>query len=429
MYTNVHLVDDEGCNVVVFVAYFTQGLRLATVRRFDPQWRLLDEYTGTTVGLLRPKADHHELSFRHPHGNDRWHNIADEHGQRISHASRLTATGPGFSVDLELRPLKAPYHAGDPGVLPFSERGWFYYYSLTRLTASGTVTLGDVPPRTRAVEGRAWVDHQWGPFFVTPFRNPRVFEQYEWFSLQLSNGCDVVLTTVWNPDGSVPATDGYGGAGLMRGDGSTARLVGPQRLRRTHFHRDASTGGVYSAGWRFVAPEWDCDLTIRPRHLAQMTPIAAALPKASRWSLLRQLAPLADVWGAFWEGSCSVQGRFEGVEVDGDGFAELVKRYAAPKVVLEVPLIRTGGARPVVVLRWRVLNRDPAVDLRFRVRVYAPDGRLLTAADDVDLSVFCFDDDGTARGPCQVLVEAHSADHALRGEARSTVELGAGRHS
>ncbi len=417
MYTNIHLVDDEGNHVVVFVAYFTQGLRLATVRRFDPQWRLIEEHTGTTFGLLSASAERHDLSLRHPHGRDRWTSTGEPH------SSRLEAVGPGFRLDLELHPTKAPYHAGNPGFLPFSDDGWFFYYSLTRMTASGTVTLGGRQPRALAVQGSAWLDHQWGPFFVTPFRNPRLFEQYEWFSLQLSNGSDVILTSVWTPDGQLPGRDAYGGAGLLRADGTTGRLVGSHRLQRTGFHRDPTTGAVYSAGWRLIAPEWDCDLVIRPRHPDQMTPIGWLLPEDSPWAFLRRLAPLADQWGAFWEGTCEVRGRIEGVAVQGDGFAELLKRYAPPRVSVEEPIVRHEGGHTVVVLRWRVRNWDPAVELRYQVRVVGEDGRTIAAADDLGISVFCFPHEGGASERCEVLVQAHSSDHVLRGETRLAVKL------
>jgi predicted secreted hydrolase len=418
VYVNAHLVDAEGHHVVVFVSYFTQGLRLVTVRRFDPRWRLVGQYTGTVLGLLRASAARHDLSFRHPYGRDTWKSLDDETGKPIPHASRLEAIGPGFRLELEMRPQKPPYHAGDPGFLPFSKAGWFFYYSLTRLAVSGSVSLGDKQPQKLALSGRAWLDHQWGPFFVTPFRNPRLFEQYEWFSLQLSNGSDLILTSVWTPDGQLPSRDAYGGCGLMRADGSTSRLVGAHCLRRTHFHRDPATGAVYAAGWRLVAPEWDADLTIRPRHPDQMTPLAGRLPMSSRWAVLNRLAPLVDLWGGFWEGTCEVRGRFEGAQVEGDGFAELVKRYATPRLRIESPLIRSERNDPLVVLRWRVENWDPAVELLYRLRVLGSDGELVAAADDLEIPVFCFDHASASGGRFEVLLEAHSKDHVLRGQAR-----------
>lgn len=413
MYTNVHLVDDDGNNVVLFVAYFTQGLRLATIRRFDRDWRLLSEHLGTTMGLLRASAERHDLSLRHPHGRDRWSSLG------APHASRLEVVGDGFQVDLDLRPTKAPYHAGDPGYLPFSHKGWFFYYSLTRMTASGSVTLGRRQPRSLTVRGNAWLDHQWGPFFVTPFRNPRLFEQYEWFSLQMSDGSDLILTSVWTPDGQLPGRDAYGGSGLVRADGSTSRLVGSHRLHRTHFRRDGKTGAIYSAGWRLVAPEWDCDLVIRPRHPDQMTPLATLLPEGSRWSVLNRLAPVVDIWGSFWEGTCEVRGRLEGRQVDGDGFAELVKRYSEPVIDLEPPLVRREGPHVLAVVRWRVKNWDPAAELRYRVRVVSRDGRTVATGDDLELSVFCFPVPRGIEELHEVIVQAHSRDHVLRGEVRA----------
>lgn len=416
MYTNIHAVDDEGHNVVLFVAYFTQGLRLVTVRRFDACWRLLEEHTGTALGLLRAAPDRHDLDFRHGQGRDRW----SAHGE--AHASHLEATGEAFHISLDLAPERAPYLAGDLGVLPFADRGWFYYYSVTRMRTTGTLTLGD---RVLRLQGRAWLDHQWGRFYVTPFRNPRRFEEYEWFSLQLSNGSDVILTTVWTPDGQLRNHDAFGGAGLLRADGSTGRLIGNHRLTRTGFHRDPKTGGIYSAGWRFLAPEWDCDLTITPRHPNQMTPLAATAPTGSSWAPLNRLAPFADLLGAFWEGTCSVQGRLEGERVEGDAFAELIKRHRAPRIVLEAPELRSESGTRAAVLRWRVPDRDPAVDLVFQVRITDARGRLLVRADDLEVSAFCYRTTERLVGACEVVVRASSRDGVLRSEARQSFAWGA----
>ncbi|MCP4445472.1 MAG: hypothetical protein GY811_09035 [Myxococcales bacterium] len=410
LYTNLHLTDEEGNHIVVFVAYFTQGLRLATVRRFDSEWRSLDEYQGTAMGLLRPSPHKLDLKYKHPHGNDHWCALDSPH------SSRLEVYGGEFSLDLEMHTTRPPYAAGDTGYMPFSSDGWFYYYSLTRLEVSGTITLSG---KQHTVGGLGWVDHQWGPFFVTPARYPRRYEQYEWFSIQLEDGNDFLLTTVWTAEGQLPDRDAYGGAGWVRADGSSEHLVGSQTLRRTHFSRAPSTGVVHAAGWRFVAPEWDVDLTIRPRAPNQMASFAPQLPKQKRYAGIKMLAPFTDWLAAFWEGTCSVEGHVGGKAVSGHCFAELIKRYDQPKVHFERTLIRKEVSPPIAVVRWRVDSWDPAAPLLCRVQVYDSEGGCVAQGDDLDVSVFCFRPE--APGLHEIIVEAHSVDHTLRGEDRTTL--------
>lgn len=412
LYTNLHLTDEQGNHIVVFVAYFTQGLRLATVRRFDPDCHSLDEHQGTALGLLRPDSSKLDLRFKHLHGNDHWYALD------TPHSSRLKVQGADFSLDLEMRTSRPPYAAGDTGYMPFSSDGWFYYYSLTRLEVTGTITFGKAAPSVTPVSGLGWIDHQWGPFFVTPARFPRRYEQYEWFSIQLEDGNDFLLTTVWTVDGQLPDREAYGGAGWVRPDGSSEHSVGSQTLKRTHFSRDPKTGVVHAAGWRFVSKEWDVDLTIRPRSPNQMASFAPQLPNQKRFAGFKMLGPLTDWLASFWEGTCSVEGHVGGKAVRGHCFAELIKRYDQPKVLFESTLLRKEVSPPIAVVRWRVEPWDPAAPLLCRVQVYDAAGHCIAQGDDLDVSVFCFRPESP--GLHEIIVEAHSVDHTLRGEARTT---------
>ncbi len=128
------------------------------------------------------------VSFSHGGGTDTWQ------GTGTPFASRLDATDDAgaFRVELAMESTKEPYDAGSVSAMPFGTRGSFFYYSLTRLTVGGHLTLDG---ERVDVQGFGWVDHQWGPFYVPPFRTAGR-EQYEWMSIQLESGDDLVLTTV-----------------------------------------------------------------------------------------------------------------------------------------------------------------------------------------------------------------------------------------
>lgn len=425
VYLNAHLEEQGGAGrrFVAFAAYFTQGLRFLVVRSFDAEDRALASHTGTAWGLLRPSAERLDLSFRHGGGEDTWQGLEDAGGTPRPFASRLQAVDDAgaFGVDLTLESTKAPYEAGGRGHLPFGRRGAFSYYSLTRLTADGELTFHHPDGATEVVpvRGIGWYDHQWGPFYVTPFRND-LLEEYEWMSVQLDSGDELLLTTVWEADGTTPSLPAYGGAGLIRADGTWDRLVGAERWRRTRFWQDTHNHAVYASGWTFEAPEWGASLVITPRDAEQVTPIVDAPPPGLLGELSDLLGPAANALGAFWEGSCRVHGVFDGHPVTGVAFGELIKRYDAPHVHLEL----ARSEPDLAVVRWRVSNADEQVDLRHRVYVEEASGTVLATFPDLEVPVLALDAPELPRDtPLVVRVVSHSADGALSGTATMTLEI------
>ncbi len=88
-------------------------------------------------------------------------------------------------VEINVTPKKkAVYHGGN-GIISMSGGGnESYYYSYTRLTASGKVKT---PEGEFAVEGQAWMDHQWGDFTINTFKG------WDWWSVQLDNDYEIML--------------------------------------------------------------------------------------------------------------------------------------------------------------------------------------------------------------------------------------------
>ena len=425
VYLNAHVQEQGGAGrrFSVFAAYFTQGLRFLVVRAFDASDRFLAEWTGTAWGLLRASPERLDLTFKHGGGTDAWANRKAGSGSWIPFASDLDATDDAghFAVKLALTNLKRPYEAGGKGYLPFGRKGAFYYYSLTRLDVLGTLEL-EKPGGGResvSVRGVGWYDHQWGPFYVTPIRN-RNLEQYEWMSIQLDSGDEILLTTVWEANGSTPSLPAYGGAGLHRADGTFDKLVGADRWKRTKFWRSPKQHAVYAAGWTFRADEWKTLLTMTPRYHDQLTPLVDAPPP----NLLGTVSTLFEGWanwlGEFWEGTCRVTGTFDGKPASGYAFAELVKRYEDPVFDIRVP----RNDPDLTVLEWRVENPDEQVPLTFRFFLERDDGTPLLDRDGLDIPVMVLDDPTLPKNtPLIARVVAKSADGALSGVASTDVQL------
>lgn len=424
-YVNAHLEEEggRGRRFAVFAAYFTQGLRFLVVRAWDADDRYLGSWTGTSMGLLRPSRDRHDLEYRHPGGLDRWRTLSRADGSLDPFHTRLEATGSRseFSMDLELACTKQPYEAGGLGWLPFGRAGSFGYYSLTRLDIGGSLELPTSAGREAIrVRGLGWFDHQWGPFYVTPFRVPGA-KEYEWMAIQLDSGDDFMLTTVWDETGATPERDAYGGVGWIRDDGTHGRLVSQRAWRRTRFWRSPTQGAVYSAGWTLDVDDWETHLVITPRHPDQLAPMiepraTGLLPDLSARLLRGPIGYLGD----FWEGACDVTGTLRGEPVRGWAFAELIKRYRDPELDVEIP----HQAEGVAVVAWHVRHADPQVPLLSRVLVEDQRGRLLARLDELDVAILVLDDPALPRGePLVVRITTSSVDGTLSGTAKIEVKL------
>ena len=425
VYLNAHVKEQGGAGreFSVFAAYFTQGLRFMVVRAFDAQNRLLGAWTGTAWGLLRASPALLDLGFKHGGGADTWKTRMDANGAPLAFASDLDATDDAgqFAIRLALDNTKTPYEAGGKGYLPFGRRGAFYYYSLTRLSVTGTLEL-ERPGGAResvSVAGVGWYDHQWGPFYVTPIRN-RNLEQYEWMSVQLDSGDELLLTTVWEANGATPGLPAFGGAGLIRANGTFDKLVGAERWKRTKFWRSPVQHAVYGAGWTFEAPEWNTQLSIVPRYHDQLTPLVDAPPPNLLGAMSRLFEGFANWLGEFWEGTCLVSGTFDGQPVTGHAFAELVKRYEDPE--FHIRLARNDPN--LTVLEWRVENPDEQVPLTFRFFLEKEDGTPIVDQDGLDIPVMVLDDPALPKNePLIARVVAKSVDGTLSGTATATITL------
>ena len=100
---------------------------------------------------------------------------------------------PGFGLDLLLRPQTAPVLHDRDGWIDFGAAGGSYYYSRTRLSAGGAVTVG---ARRLKVDGTAWFDHQWGDFIAVGGGG------WDWFAINLDDGTDIMLSLVRDRDGA-----------------------------------------------------------------------------------------------------------------------------------------------------------------------------------------------------------------------------------
>ncbi|HYG62570.1 MAG TPA: lipocalin-like domain-containing protein [Thermoanaerobaculia bacterium] len=206
---------------------------------------------------------------------------------------RLRAEQDGAAIDLVLQPGKPPVLQGDRGL---SQKGpepgnASYYYSLTRMPASGTVRVGG---ERFQVSGLAWMDREWSTSSLSADQ-----VGWDWFALQLDDGTDLMLYRLRKKDGSA---DPLSSATVAGPAGETRHLsLADFRLEDLERWTSPRSGGVYPARWRVRIPAEDLDLEVSPLLADQEL----------------------DVSFRYWEGAVAVEGRHRGQPVRGRGYVEM----------------------------------------------------------------------------------------------------------
>ena len=210
---------------------------------------------------------------------------------------RLSAATGELGFELELEAVKpAALHGGD-GFVEYGDAGGSYYYSYPRIMTAGTVLDRGVEKR---VNGTSWMDHQWGDAVLGEV-------EWDWFSLQLDDGTEVMYYQLRDLDGET--LQEFGSA--IDADGIVTPL-GPEdvEVRAMGTWESAASGGVYPQGW-------SVDIS------KNVSLILAPVTEDAEFHVSGSVLPI------YWEGEVLVTGQGENGPISGYGFVELVG-YASP---------------------------------------------------------------------------------------------------
>ena len=167
------------------------------VQSGTPTWAESDPTQDWYAGLGDPRGSAY-IAMKAPRANPT---------DMTVHAALVDAdTGTLVSFALRLTQAGAPFIVWGSGVMPFPPnpgglQANNYYYSLTNLQASGSITLAG---ETFAVTGVTWMDHEYG-FFGPPGSTVKWFLQ----DMQLDNGVSISNSasfTTEPPKYGVPTT-------------------------------------------------------------------------------------------------------------------------------------------------------------------------------------------------------------------------------
>jgi predicted secreted hydrolase len=202
---------------------------------------------------------------------------------------RLSAGTGHYALDLTLRPGKPPVLHGGTGLLDVSSAGQnSYYYSRTRMTASGSITAG---ADTFDVSGTAWFDHQWGNFSALALG-------WDWFALQLDDGSEVMLYQIRD----LGTADAFDYGTFVDPEGRATELAGDEfAVGSSSAWVSPSTGARYPSRWSVSVPSHGIDVEVQP--LVEASEFDARLTTRN----------------VYWEGLVRVTGTHPGW-----GFVELV---------------------------------------------------------------------------------------------------------
>ena len=210
---------------------------------------------------------------------------------------RLQAAHGNFSIDLTVAPLKLPTIHGHDGISrKGEEKGQAsHYYSLTRLATQGHLSLNN---ETFDVEGTSWMDHEFGSSDLG-----EDVVGWDWFSLQLKDGRDLMLYQLRRGDGSA---DGASSGTIIEAGGKATFLSSAEfSIKPLSSWTSPTSKARYPARWRLTCPSIHLDVEIAPLLADQ------------------ELVTRRSTQVTYWEGAVQARGPATNPTVMGQGYVEL----------------------------------------------------------------------------------------------------------
>jgi len=211
----------------------------------------------------------------------------------------IEAKDKAMELSLELIPKKPMVFHGQNGL---SKKGpkegqASYYFSYTDLATTGSIRMPPLPSRL-LVKGKSWFDHEFGS-------NQLASNQvgWDWFSLHLSDGQDVMIYFLRRSDGSCePTSSGT----LVSSNGGTTNLKLSEVTVEVLDHwKSPKSGGKYPNRWNIEIPVAKIQLVINPLLDDQ------------------ELVTEGSTGVVYWEGAVDGKGRSREQEVTCEGYVEM----------------------------------------------------------------------------------------------------------
>lgn len=312
-YYTGHLDTREGRSFGYQLTFFRIGITPKTA--IDSPWAVRDLWmTHLAVSDLKTSTYHHDdrLNRAGPgfagaaNGhlqvwNEDWSATQSTNGFG---PMMLKASNPKFGLELELIGGKPVVIHGKEGI---SQKGVAagnasHYYSLTRMPTQGVIRLGS---EKFEVTGHSWMDHEFGTSFLEPEQRG-----WDWISLQLDDGSDLMLFQLRRSDGTV---DSHTSGTWVPTNGPPIPLTSSDftLLPADEKWTSPVTKGQYPMKWRISIPGRQTQLEIRTVFPDQ--------------EMLTRSTPGLH----YWEGCITAEGLENGKTIKGRGYLEMTG-YSGP---------------------------------------------------------------------------------------------------
>ncbi|HEU4685754.1 MAG TPA: lipocalin-like domain-containing protein [Nitrospira sp.] len=312
-YYTGHLSTKDGRRLGYQLTFFRRGFAPADVQTLPSRWSVTQLYLAhfavsdlskgqfhyaekvSRAGLGKAGADAARLDV----WIDDWSARAPADSARHS----LRANDGTIAIALDLRPEKPPVAHGLRGVsLKGTAPGQAsHYYSLTRLTTSGSVSIG---AESLEVAGTSWMDHEFGSADLG-----EDLLGWDWFSVQLEDKTELMLYRLRRRDGTTsPVSSGT----FVDRDGRAHHLsLDTFTLDPVTYWTSPTSHARYPQRWRLTVPSRELSLEIAPLLAEQ------------------ELSTGRSTQVTYWEGAIAVSGTEKGRSIKGEGYMELTG-YAEP---------------------------------------------------------------------------------------------------
>jgi predicted secreted hydrolase len=232
----------------------------------------------------------------HQAADDRAKLAVDYAGQALSRlgdgAYALRGNAGDRKLALSIQSKKAPLLIGGDGKIDMPEGKDSWYYSLTRLETTGTID-------GQHVEGIGWMDHQWGPFYVSGFA-----DRWDWFSLQFDDNTEYNLFGFRDANG----TGGARHVNILKPDG-TGEHTHSFTMDRLAWWQSPRTKKFYTTQWKIDLPDQHESAEVKATNIDQ--------------ELWRTVNFLHDPLPEYWEGAMdAVKIAPNGKRIKGVGYCE-----------------------------------------------------------------------------------------------------------
>ena len=205
----------------------------------------------------------------------------------------LRASTDRAGIELTLNGTKPVALHGENGVDPKGPEpgNASYYYSLTRLAATGTIRVAG---EEFDVSGTAWMDREWGTSALSPD-----LAGWDWFGLQLSDNREIMYYRLRTEDGE---TSPFSGGSLLQADGTRIALnTQDVILTPLEYWSSPASGSRYPVAWQLELPAEEMTLEVRPYLQEQELNLTVR----------------------YWEGAVNITGNQRGTRISGEGYVEL----------------------------------------------------------------------------------------------------------